>query len=60
MGDSKDKGLSGAIAAITRQRAMVAQEVEEHAAEDVDLEEVSGGGAAWTITYTTDPPNPTA
>lgn len=53
---TKDTGIEEAISAITRQREMVAQEVEQHKDEDVDLEDVSGG---WTITYTTDPPTPT-
>lgn len=48
----KDKGLDEAFA---RMQEKVAQEVEQHKAEDVnleDLEDVSGG---WEITYKTDP-----
>jgi len=58
MGDTKDKGIDQAVAAaVARQKEMVAQEVELHKDEDVDLEDVSGG---WTISYTTDPtPTPT-
>jgi len=39
--------------AVDRLKEIVDQEVEEHKAEDVDLEDVSGG---WSISYTTDPP----
>jgi hypothetical protein len=39
--------------AVNRLKEIVAQEVEQHKPEDVDLEDVSGG---WTISYTTDPP----
>jgi len=58
MGDMKDKGTDKAVAAaVARQKELVAQEVELHKDEDVDLEDVSGG---WSITYTTDPtPTPT-
>lgn len=58
MGDTKDKGIDKTVAAaVARQKEMVAQEVEQHMDEDVDLEDVSGG---WTITYSTDPtPTPT-
>jgi len=58
MGDMKDKGTDKAVAAaVARQKELVAQEVEQHKDEDVDLEDVSGG---WTITYSTDPaPTPT-
>ena len=36
---------------INRMKEKVAQEVDQHKDEDVDLEDVSGG---WTISYTTD------
>jgi hypothetical protein len=49
MGDTKDQAVAAALA---RQKEMVAQEVEQHKDEDVDLEDVSGG---WSISYTTDP-----
>ncbi len=38
--------------AVDRLKEIVAEEVEEHKAEDVDLEDVSGG---WSVSYTTDP-----
>lgn len=56
MEDSKDKGIDEGVA---RLRDKVKQEVEQHAGEDVkleDLEDVSGG---WKITYETDPVQPT-
>jgi len=49
----KDKGLDEAFA---RMKEKVAQEVEQHKDEEVDLgdlEGVSGGEAAWKITYET-------
>jgi len=56
MGDTKDKGTDKAVAAaVARQKEMVAQQVEQHKDEDVNLEEVSGG---WSISYTTDPNSP--
>lgn len=39
--------------AVDRLKKIVAEEVDQHKTEDVDLEDVSGG---WTISYTTDPP----
>jgi hypothetical protein len=39
--------------AVNRLKEIVAEEVDQHKAEDVDLEDVSGG---WSISYTTDPP----
>jgi len=56
MADSNDKGIDEGVA---RLRDLVAQEVDQHAGEDVkleDLEDVSGG---WKITYETDPVQPT-
>lgn len=51
MGDTqKDKGK--VQDALARQHELIAQEVEKHKDEDVDLENVSGG---WSISYTTDP-----
>ena len=53
MGDAKDKDKVNE--AVARLKDVVGQEVEQHANEDVnleDLEDVSGG---WTITYSTDP-----
>jgi hypothetical protein len=47
----KDKAVDEAI---TQQNEKVAKEVEQHKAEDVDLEDVSGG--MWSISYTTDAP----
>jgi hypothetical protein len=55
MGDAKDKVNE----VVARLKDVVAQEVEQHADEDinlVDLEDVSGG---WHITYSTDPKPPT-
>ena len=55
MADSKDKINE----VVGRLKDKVAQEVETHAGEDVeltDLEDVSGG---WHITYSTDPVQPT-
>jgi hypothetical protein len=54
MGDAKDKVNE----VVARLKDVVAQEVEKHADEDinlVDLEDVSGG---WHITYSTDPKPP--
>ena len=48
----KDKAIDEAI---NQQNEKVAKEVDQHKAEDVDLEDVSGG---WTISYTTDPVQP--
>ena len=51
MGDAKDRVNE----VVARLKDVVAQEVEQHADEDinlVDLEDVSGG---WQITYSTDP-----
>jgi hypothetical protein len=61
MGDSKDKAMDAAMAAVARQREKVAQEVEQHANEDVDLEDLEDVSGGWTITtYGTDPaPTPT-
>jgi hypothetical protein len=55
MGDAKDKVNE----VVARLKDTVAQEVETHAGEDMqltDLEDVSGG---WHITYSTDPVEPT-
>jgi hypothetical protein len=49
MAETPDKGVGETV---KRLKEIVAQEVDEHKAEDVDLEDVSGG---WTITYVTDP-----
>jgi hypothetical protein len=38
--------------AVNRLKEIVAEEVDEHKVEDVDLEDVSGG---WSVSYTTDP-----
>lgn len=58
MGNSRDKGVgSDVAAAIARQKEIVAQEIDQHKDEDVDLEDVSGG---WLVSYATDPtPTPT-
>jgi|SwirhirootsSR3_FD_contig_51_3646707_length_219_multi_6_in_0_out_0_1 hypothetical protein len=54
MAETPDKGVGETV---KRLKEIVAQEVDEHKAEDVDLEDASGGSAAaWTISYTTDPP----
>jgi hypothetical protein len=41
--------------AVNRLKKIVAEEVDQHKVEDVDLEDVSGG-VVWSISYTTDPP----
>jgi hypothetical protein len=51
----KDKGLDEAFA---RMKEKVAQEVEQHKAEDVDLEDLEDVSGGWKISYETDPPKP--
>jgi hypothetical protein len=54
MGDAKDR----VDEVVARLKNVIDQEVEQHASEDVnleDLEDVSGG---WAITYSTDPKSP--
>lgn len=49
MAETPGKGVGEAV---KRQQELIAEEVDQHQAEDVDLEDVSGG---WGISYTTDP-----
>jgi len=46
-------------AAISRQQEKVAQEVEQHKDENVDLGDLEDVAGGWTISYTTDPELPT-
>jgi hypothetical protein len=55
MGDSKDKGIEDGIARLKEQ---VAQEVAQHADEDINLEDMEDVAGGWEITYKTDPPKP--
>jgi len=53
MTDRKDKGVGEAV---DRVKSLIAQEVEKHRDEDVDLEDLEDVSGGWTIsTYATDP-----
>jgi hypothetical protein len=45
-------------AAISRQKQKVAQEVEQHKDESVDLDDLEDVAGGWKISYTTDPELP--
>lgn len=51
----KDEELNEAF---TRMQEKVSQQVAEHKAEDIDLEDLEDVSGGWRITYETDPDEP--